>query len=283
MRRCSLPAVLAGLALAGAPARAMPVEATYAVSQSGITVMDVHLALQMTEARYRLASVSRARGLGRFFLPREQRAEAEGRVSGHEVLPYRYLAEGEWRGTPRRTVLEYLGRVPRLAVLEPPEGPDRIPVPPEQTEGTLDSLSALLRLSRATTATGRCDLSGAVFDGRRRMEWSSRTIGVGVPPVPGLTGQALRCRLESRVVAGFRRGDDPARAGRPREAEAWIAVLGPGQPPLPVRVEFPSTFLGAFRLDLVRLGPQSRSAASSPGSSPGLAATGAPSAIAAGP
>ena len=43
-------------------------------------------------------------------------------------------------------------------------------------------------------------------------------------------------------------------AGRPRQAEAWLAVFGPGQPPLPVRVEFPSTFLGALRLDLVRAG-----------------------------
>jgi hypothetical protein len=71
-------------------------------------------------------------------------------------------------------------------------------------------------------------------------------------PVRGVPGQALRCGLESRLVAGFRRGDNPAEAGRPRPAEAWLAVLGAGQPPLPLRVEFPSTFLGALRLDLVR-------------------------------
>lgn len=247
-------AVLAGLALAGPAARAMPVEAVYAVSQTGVTVMEVELALEMTEARYRLSSISRARGVGHLFLPREQRAEAVGGIIGREVRPFRYVAEGEWRGTPRRTVLEFLGRSPRLAVLEPPEGPDRIPVPPDQLEGTIDTLSALVRLSRDAAATGRCDLAGAVFDGRRRLEWSSRTLGTGAPPVPGVTGEALRCRLESRLVAGFRRGEDPARAGRPREAEAWIAVLRPGMPPMPVRVEIPSTFLGAFRLDLMRLG-----------------------------
>ena len=283
MRWRPLIVALAGLALTGAPARAMPVEATYAVLHSGVTVMDVQLSLRMAEGQYRIASIARARGLGRLFLPREQRAEAEGRLAGGEVLPVRYLAEGEWRGGARRTVLEYLGRVPRPAVLEPPEAPDRIPVPPEQTEGTIDTLSALLSLSRATAATGRCDLAGAVFDGRRRMEWTSRTLGLDRPPLPGLAGEALRCRLEGRVVAGFRRGDDPARAGRARQAEAWIAVLGPGLPPLPVRVEVPSTFLGAFRLDLVRLAPQPTSAAANPGSSAGLAATGAPSAIARGP
>lgn len=251
-----LAALALGCAMAAGPARATgPVEADYAVSQAGVPVMDIRITVDLGAERYRLATVSRARGLGRLFLPREQVAEAEGGLRGRDVLPARYRTEGEWRGTPRRTLLEYIGSAPRLAVLEPPEGPDRIPVRPEEAEGTIDGLSALLRLSRDVAATGRCDITGAVFDGRRRLEWTSRTIGTARSPVPGVPGEALRCSLESRLVAGFRRGDDPARAGRPRQAEAWLAVLGPGQPPLPLRVEFPSTWLGAFRLDLVRAGP----------------------------
>jgi hypothetical protein len=256
VRICATLAALISLAVvAAAPARANPVEADYAVSQAGIPVMDIRIRFDVAEERYRLTSLARARGLGRLFLPREQIAEAEGGLAGREVRPLRYRTEGEWRGAPRRTLLEYVGRTPRLAVLEPPEGPDRVPVTPEQREGTIDALSALVLLARDASATGRCDLSGAVFDGRRRLEWQSRTIGTARPPVPGFRGEALRCALESRLVAGFRVGDDPARVGQPRRAEAWLAVLGAGQPPLPLRVEFPSTFLGAFRMDLVRLGP----------------------------
>ncbi|MBR0671885.1 DUF3108 domain-containing protein [Neoroseomonas soli] len=255
MTRRALLAVLASLALPAGPACANPVQAEYALSQSGIPVMDVSVVIDLSADRYRLSSVARSRGIGRLFLPREQATEAEGGLVGREVLPLRYRTEGEWRGSLRRTVLEYLGRTPRLAALEPPEGPDRIPVRPEEAEGTIDVLSALLRLSRDAAATGRCDLTGAVYDGRRRLEWSSRTIGIGAPPVRGFTGEALRCALESRLVAGFRRSDDPARAGQPRRAEAWLAVLGTGRPPLPLRVEFPSTILGAFRMDLVRVGP----------------------------
>lgn len=242
------------LALAAQPAPAEPLEATYALSQSGIQVMDLRVVVDVTGDRYRLAAVARSHGIGRLFLPREQIAEAEGGLAGRDVLPSRYRAEGEFRGTLRRTVLEFLGRTPRLAVLEPPDGPERIPVRPDEADGTIDTLSALVSLSRHAAATGRCDLSAAVFDGRRRLEWSSRTLGTGAPPVPGFSGQALRCALESRLVAGFRRDDDPARAGRPRHAEAWLAQFGAGPMPLPLRVEFPSTFLGAFRMDLVRLG-----------------------------
>lgn len=255
MTRRPCLAVLAFLALGAGLAGAEPLEANYAVSQAGFAVMDVRIAADITADRYRVTSVARSRGIGSLFLPREQITEAEGGLAGREVLPARYRTEGEWRGTLRRTVLEYLGRTPRLAVLEPPDGPERIPVRPEEADGTMDTLSALLRLSRDAAATGRCDASAAIFDGRRRLEWSSRTIGIGPPPVAGFSGQALRCALESRLVAGFRRGDDPAIAGRPRQAEAWIAQFGAGRPPLPLRVEFPSTFLGAFRMELVRLGP----------------------------
>lgn len=253
IRSAALAAALA--VAAAAPSRAAPIEADYTVVQSGFAVMDIRITVDLAADRYRIATLSRSRGVGRLFLPREQVAEARGGLAGREVLPALYRTEGEWRGAPRRTLLEYVGRTPRLAVLEPPEGPDRIPVRPEEAEGTIDALSALVRLARDAAATGRCDLAGAVFDGRRRLEWSSRTLGTGRPPLPGYSGEALRCALESRLVAGFRRGDDPARAGRPRQAEAWLATLGPDQPPLPLRVEFPSTLLGAFRLDLVRAGP----------------------------
>lgn len=246
-------ALLAGAALAGS-AHATSLEASYTVSQSGLPVLDVQLALQLTESSYRLTSVSHARGFARLFLPGEQRAEVQGGLrAGRDVQPLRYASEGNWRSGTRRTVLDFLGGSPRLSVLEPPEGPDRIPVAPDQMRGTMDSLSALVRLSLAAGATGRCDMHGAVFDGRRRLEWSSRTIGHAPSPLPALAAQALHCRLESRLVAGFRRGDDPAEAGKPRAAEAWIAAAAPGLPPLPLRVEFPATFLGAMRLDLVRV------------------------------
>uniref|UniRef100_UPI0018E004AE DUF3108 domain-containing protein n=1 Tax=Roseomonas rosulenta TaxID=2748667 RepID=UPI0018E004AE len=221
MIRLTAFAALASLALMPAPARANPVEADYAVSQMGVAVMDIRVSIDQSGDRYRLSTVSRSRGLGRLFLPREQLAQAEGGLRGREVLPALYRTEGEWRGTPRRTVMEYLAGTPRLAVLEPPEGPDRIPVRPEEAAGTIDGLSALLRLSRDVAATGRCDIQGSIFDGRRRLEWTSRTLGVGASPVRGVSGEALRCGLESRLVAGFRRGDDPAQAGRPRPAEAW--------------------------------------------------------------
>ena len=63
----------------------------------------------------------------------------------------------------------------------------------------------------------------------------------------------LQGGLESRLVAGVRHGDDPARATQPRPATAWLATVDHRLPPIPIRVEFPSTIFGTMRMELQRI------------------------------
>ncbi|MBJ7252042.1 MAG: hypothetical protein JHC89_11760 [Acetobacteraceae bacterium] len=55
------------------------------------------------------------------------------------------------------------------------------------------------------------------------------------------------------MVAGVRIGDDPVRAKQPRSATAWLAKVDPRLPPIPIRVEFPSTIFGTMRMELQKL------------------------------
>ena len=103
------------------------------------------------------------------------------------------------------------------------------------------------------TQTGGCDLAGPIFDGRRRLDWSSRTIGTARVTHAGQEVESLQCGLESRLVAGLRHGDDPVRAMQPRSATAWLAKVDARLPLIPIRVEFPSTIFGTMRLELQRL------------------------------
>jgi hypothetical protein len=137
--------------------------------------------------------------------------------------------------------------------LEPPEGSTNLPVPMPARRGTVDTLSAFAWLSRIVSQTGGCDLSGPVFDGRRRLEWSSRSLGQARIRHAGAEIDALHCGLESRMVAGFRPGDDAVKAGQPRPAMAWVAKVDQRLPPIPIRVEFPSTIFGTMRMELQRL------------------------------
>ncbi|MBX9596614.1 MAG: DUF3108 domain-containing protein, partial [Roseomonas sp.] len=128
--------------------------------------------------------------------------------------------------------------------------------PAELQRGTVDALSALAQLSRAIASTGSCDGQAAVFDGRRRSDYTSRSAGWEriFPSRNAWHGDALRCGFETRVVAGFRR-DGSGDEGRPTPGTAWIAAPFAGAPPIPVRVEMPSRWFGTATAILLKAEP----------------------------
>lgn len=246
------PVLLLILGVAGLrPAAA--VEAIYQVTQTGIPVVEITAQFESRPDGYWMRSVSRAVGIGRLFAPHEIRSEVEGAWRGDGVAPQRYQAEGHWRGDARRTVLLFRKGMPQALEMEPPEGITNEPVPLPARHGAIDMLSAVALMSRTVTDTGRCDLTGPIFDGRRRLDWSSRTMGTRRMRHAGEEVETLQCGLESRLVAGMRRGDDPVRATQPRAATAWLAKVDQRLPPIPIRVEFPSTIFGTMRMELQRL------------------------------
>ena len=232
---------------------ALAVEAVYQVTQTGISVVEITAQFEARPEGYWMRSVSRAVGIGRLFAPHEIRSEVEGVWRADGVAPQRFQAEGNWRGDARRTVLLYREGMPQALELEPPEGRTNEPVPLPARRGAIDMLSAFALMSRTITQTGRCDLGGPIYDGRRRLDWASRTIGTARFSHAGQEVEALQCGLESRLVAGVRHGDDPARATQPRPATAWLARVDARLPPIPIRVEFPSTMFGTMRMDLQRV------------------------------
>jgi hypothetical protein len=244
------------LILTLAPARFSPAgaaEAVYQVTQTGIPVVEITAQFETRPDGYWMRSVSRAVGIGRLFAPHEIRSEVEGAWRAEGVAPQRFQAEGNWRGDVRRTVMLYREGMPQPLEMEPPEGATNEPVPLPARRGAIDGLSAFALMSRTVTQTGRCDLAGPIFDGRRRLDWSSRTIGSVRITHAGQEIDSLQCGLESRLIAGLRHGDDRVRATQPRAAMAWLAKVDPRLPPIPIRVEFPSTMFGTMRMELQRV------------------------------
>ncbi|MCA3357273.1 MAG: DUF3108 domain-containing protein [Roseomonas sp.] len=251
-----LPKSLLALALMLANAELHPAgaaEAVYQVTQTGIPVVEITAQFETRPDGYWMRSVSRAVGIGRFFAAHEIRSEVEGAWRAEGVAPQRYQAEGNWRGDARRTVLLYREGMPQPLELEPPEGATNEPVPLPARRGAIDMLSAFALMSRTVTQTGRCDVTGPIFDGRRRLDWQSRTLGTARITHAGQEFESLQCGLESRLIAGVRHGDDRARATQPRPAMAWLAKVDPRLPPIPIRVEFPSTIFGTMRMELQRI------------------------------
>lgn len=252
---------LAALALSPAlPAQAgEPVLASYTVYFSGFRVVELDASLALAADRYRALARLRTAGLLAAFVRGEQVSEVEGKLAPATPLglaPERYAMEGRWRDRVRRIALRWNGLSPEVVALLPANEEEREPVPPELQRGTVDTMSALVALIARVSASGRCDGAAAVFDGRRRSDFTAATEGEETlaPHRWGLyAGPALKCRFEGRQVAGFWREADPAQAREPRTGAAWLARPGPDLPVIPVRIDAETNW-GTIHIHLTKVG-----------------------------
>ncbi|MCB4823031.1 DUF3108 domain-containing protein [Roseicella aerolata] len=259
--RLLLPAACAAglLALASPGAHAEPLLARYEVRFAGLHVMDVEAVLDLEGHRYRVTTRTRTTGLAGVFSRSDQVTLVEGAWRGAEPLPARYRAEGTWRGDRREVAMDWVAPgQPVLRRLEPPREPEREPVPEALQRGTMDTLSAMAKLTRTVALTGRCEGGAAVYDGRRRADITAWTDGVQrLPQNAHFGGEALRCGFESRLLAGARLDRDPEEAKKPQPATAWIGRPLPDRPPIPVRIEVPTRWFGHVRVVLAGVAPLS--------------------------
>jgi hypothetical protein len=235
------------------PAAAETVRLNYEVNAAGMTVAEVAAQFDLTQpGSYQVELHLRTRGVAGFFVSGEQLTQASGAFAADAARPRRYAMNGQWRGEPRHILLEYEGGEPLVRRLEPPNDEEREPVPPELARGTVDALSALAQLTRRVATSGDCAAQAAVYDGRRRTDFTARTQGwEKLPERRGVwSGPALRCDFTGHQRAGFRRNEDRD-ARKPQLGRAWLARLAPDSVPVPVRVEMQSNWFGTVTVLLV--------------------------------
>ena len=253
---------IAALALTSAlPVRAAsePVFASYTVYFSGFRVAELDASLALSPDRYRAVARLRTAGLLATFVRGEQVSEVEGKVapaSAVGLAPDRYAMEGRWRDRVRRITMRWNGNAPEVLTLIPANHEEREPVPANLQYGTVDTMSALAALIARVSAIGECEGAVAVFDGRRRSDFTAATEGEDIlaPHRWGIyAGPALRCRFEGRQVAGFWREADPAQARESRTGTAWLARPAPDLPAIPVRIDSDTNW-GTIHIHLTRVG-----------------------------
>jgi hypothetical protein len=252
--------LIAGLLLlcaVASPASAEPLRARYEVRAAGLAVMTVLAHLDFAAAHYRLRTEVRATGLATVLGDSRQTTSIEGTWRGNLPRPLRYRAEGIWRGAPRQVAMDWpTPEEPVVSLLVPPNDAEREAVPPTLRRGTIDGLSAIVLLGRAAAESGRCDGVVPVFDGRRRADYHAVTEGrERLAESGGFAGEAMRCTVEVRVLAGRLSDQDANEAKTPQRATAWLARLSPGGPVLPVRIDLPSRWFGTVRIHLLGVEP----------------------------
>ncbi len=258
MVRSGLAAVLAllpSLAVAQAPLAA---RTTYESFAAGISISQVEASFSFTPWSYKMDLRYRTTGMIGFLFKGNQSDQVEGSWRGNAAIPSHFSGAGHWHGDDRRAEIDYRGGHPVVQVLIPPNAEEREPVPEALLPGTIDTMSALAQLVRVVNATGRCDTSAKTFDGRRAVDIQAYTVGEEVLEPTSRSsfyGPALRCDFKGVLTAGFRFGDDHAKASRPRGGSAWFARV-PGAPALlPVRMSFETDWFGDAVMYLTGVGP----------------------------
>lgn len=240
------------LVLFAAPASAERWRATYVVTAAGITVADaeVRFTLGPSGTPYSIETRSRSRGVASWLMRSESQARSEGVLRAGTALPRRYQTEGNWRGMPRRTVIEYAADgTSRITTLEPVQDMERTPIPDEARRGHMDPLSAMVLLTGHVRETARCDVRARTFDGRRVTQFDVITDPVIQVGDRGL----LRCIVESRTLAGLPLDRPVEDSARPVRTTLLFGVARPGAPAIPVQVEIASRWWGTIKASLVEL------------------------------
>ena len=254
--------LLALAPLVAAPAHAEEagdLHADYQIITAGLHVADATAEFGLGPWSYQVHLAYHTTGLVGFLYQGHQEVTVSGSWADNGPAPREFLGEGIWRGQRRVTAIDYHHGEPLLRTLEPPNEPNREPVPTELRANTVDTLSALAELVRTVTRSGGCEATVHTFDGRTATVLSAHTVGPEtLEPTSRSTfsGPALRCDFQTRVLAGFLSDASEQARQHPLHGSAWFARIVPGAGPLPVRLTFETRWFGDATVYLTGAGYQ---------------------------
>ncbi len=254
MRRVAA-ASLGLLLLATTPASAQVtrVRLSYDAYAAGIEVMQMQASFGLGPWNYHINVDYHTTGLVSLFYSGRQVNSVRGIWRDEQAAPLEFFGEGVWRGQTRRTLIDYDHGLPLVRELQPAQETEREKVPIELQMHTMDTLSALAQLMRKVGRERSCETEVRTYDGRRVLDVVARTGGTDSLEPTGrstFSGPTLRCDFEGRELAGFLIGENDSEHRRPLHGSAWLALLLPDSPALPVRIAFETRWFGTATMYL---------------------------------
>lgn len=234
-------AVLALLLSSPAAAEPTPLAARYEAFVAGFPVVSFAFRLDETGKTYALGGEVKTLGLLRLFYRLDLDTDSAGTIRADTVKPSFHEQRLRLRSGDRMARLDYPGDGTVKASLVPPVDAGRPKPTPEETLHTLDPLSAILAIGRTVAGAGRCAGRFPVYDGRRRYDLVLADDGTGEVAQSagyGYAGSVRRCSVAAVKIAGFSWDQDYS--PHTTRGQVWFATPRPGDPALPVRIEFGS-------------------------------------------
>jgi Protein of unknown function (DUF3108) len=235
------------LAIAG-PATAQPdstadkrFEAVFSVNSSMGDVGDFTISFSQAGGAYQMQAARRVTGMFRMMAGDSQDYvySARGTVGAGGVLqPSAYEHSGGRRG---RVVRARFTPNDVVTTTDPPGmGMGNPAATPAQKRGVIDQLSAIAAMA---TSGDPCGRNIAVYmDGRSRFDFLVSPAGRVNVSTRGYSGEAIRCRVQFRPLAGF---SDPQEAAE----LTFLFAETPSGVFAPIRIQMPTNDVGVVTLE----------------------------------
>ena len=254
MRAIAVVLVLSGTLLepftvAAADLKPQAARYTYAGYMGGIKIGWAETDIVVGQNRYLAKMKMETGGMMGWFLMWRHSSMATGKILESDNTPFagdNYRSSSFWKNKDRFIEVAYAAGVARIAeaVPHPIKDEGRPAIPANLLADVLDPLSAITAIGRIIDATGSCNTSFGVFDGRRRYQLQVIDSGdrkIGRSRYAPYGGEARRCDFIFKRVAGFKKlhTDDPARGS------AYYRRVAQGAPLMPVQVAADTKYGGA--------------------------------------
>jgi len=199
----------------------------------GLHVLTLNTSVEEVGERYAINTHYKTTGVAGLVVDQQTRATASGRLIPASAQAESFRSETRRNGVARQEEVNFR-----------PDGSVEgkvIPVVADAAaaataRGTVDNLTAYLRLERQLAAKGTCALMVPVFDGRSRYDLVFSDIGKQVLSPEGgqhLEGNAIACRM-TRHIRSAAEGEQGEGA---QQGKFWYAPLLPGDVVVPVRMQ----------------------------------------------
>ena len=245
-----LGATLSPLMASAADLKPQAARYTYVGYMGGVKIGWAKADIIVGKDRYLAKMNMETGGMVGWFVEWRHSSVATGATTASQTTPFAgdtYRNDSFWKETDRYIEVAYDDDdVASIADAAPHPVKDegRPAIPEELLTGVLDPLSAITAIGRIIDATGSCNASFGVFDGRRRYQLQVMDNGdmdIGRSRYAPYGGEARRCDFIFKRVAGFKKlkSDDPTR-GR-----AYFRRVAQGSPLMPVQVAADTKYGGA--------------------------------------
>jgi Protein of unknown function (DUF3108) len=235
---------LAGSALAQATppvAAARRFEAVYSVRANIGQVGDFNFSFSQSGQRYEANASRRLTGLARSLAGSRQdyTYSVNGAVASDGALrPAAYTHRG---GSRDRVVSSTFSASDIVTTAEPRMGMGNPPATQEQKRGAIDQISAIA--SMVVAQGDPCARTIRVYmDGRSRFDFVMTPNGRESVNTSAFRGEAVRCRVQYRPIAGFSDPQEPAEL-------TFLFAQTPAGLYAPVRIQMPSDDAGVVTLE----------------------------------